>query len=120
MTSEERRRFCRIPFHLDAEVTCAGNRYSLALLDISLKGVMVGRPADVELHNGTLCQVRIPLGTEVWIEMEGEVAHLCPERIGIKCTAIELESITALRRLVELNLGDEWLLQREFDALLEG
>jgi hypothetical protein len=50
--------------------------------------------------------------------MDGKIAHLTADRIGMKCTDIELDSITALRRLVEMNLGNEELVQREFRALL--
>jgi hypothetical protein len=34
------------------------------------------------------------------------------------CTKIDLESITNLRRLVELNLGDEAALNREISAMV--
>jgi hypothetical protein len=39
--------------------------------------------------------------------------------LGFVCRHIDLESISHLRRLVELNLGDESLLERELAALGE-
>jgi hypothetical protein len=50
--------------------------------------------------------------------MAGEVVHVEDGRLGLRCTEIDLESITNLRRLVELNLGDEAALHREMSAML--
>ena len=52
--------------------------------------------------------------------MEGVVAHSARGLIGIACRSIDLDSITVLRRLIELNLGDAALLERDLQALVEG
>ena len=39
-------------------------------------------------------------------------------KLGFECTRIDQQSISHLRRVVELNLGDEALLQRELKALI--
>ena len=39
--------------------------------------------------------------------------------VGMVCRHIDVDSISHLRRLVELNLGDEALLERELAALGE-
>jgi hypothetical protein len=39
-------------------------------------------------------------------------------QVGVQCGSIDLESITHLRRLVEMNLGGGSLLERELKALL--
>lgn len=39
---------------------------------------------------------------------------------GFQCVSIDLESATELRRLLELNLGDPALLERDIQALLRG
>ena len=41
------------------------------------------------------------------------------QSIGFHCQLIDLDSITHLKRLVELNLADEGLLHRELSALLD-
>ena len=41
-------------------------------------------------------------------------------KIGLQCESIDLDSITHLRRLVELNAGDPALLDRELSSLLKG
>ncbi len=37
--------------------------------------------------------------------------------LGLRCEDIDVDSITCLRRLVELNLGEPELLERELSAL---
>jgi hypothetical protein len=49
--------------------------------------------------------------------MDVEVAHQENDEMGLNCKDIDVDSITHLRRLVELNLGDPKLLERELSAL---
>jgi hypothetical protein len=46
------------------------------------------------------------------------VAHIEDDRVGVSCSHIDLDSAAHLRRLVELNLGDEAQLHRELQALM--
>lgn len=52
------------------------------------------------------------------IKMDVIVAHIDDKSIGFTCKLIDLDSISHLKRLVELNLGDEELLHRELHALI--
>jgi hypothetical protein len=49
--------------------------------------------------------------------MSVSVSHVIGNEVGFKCEHIDLDSISALRRLVELNLGDSHLLERDLLAL---
>ena len=117
--SDERRRFSRITFHRPAELDALAGRAPCELLDVSLKGALVEAPAGFGGAVGERCTltVRLDAGDAV-VVMEGEVVHRQGRQIGIRCTGIDLDSIAHLRRIVELNLGDEELLQRELSALV--
>ena len=52
------------------------------------------------------------------IRMRGAVAHRAADTAGIRCDEMDLASVSELRRLVELNLGDERMLHRELVALV--
>jgi hypothetical protein len=52
--------------------------------------------------------------------MEATIVHHLANYYGLVCRDIDLESVTHLRRLVELNLGDEALAEREFALLSKG
>ncbi|MFA7242926.1 MAG: PilZ domain-containing protein [Sulfuricellaceae bacterium] len=114
----DKRRFTRISFHQPVTFTYAGHIFPAKLLDISLKGALIEHYGDAHMALGNSCRLNVVLDPEEKIEMDGEIVHLTQTCIGLKCTGIELDSVTALRRLVEMNLGDEDLMQREFHALL--
>ncbi|MCX8018285.1 MAG: PilZ domain-containing protein, partial [Rhodocyclaceae bacterium] len=67
---------------------------------------------------GEHCQLRLPLGPEATISMSATIAHLAGRHVGLHCDSIDLDSVTHLRRLVELNAGDASLLERELAALV--
>jgi len=49
--------------------------------------------------------------------MDGRIANQRDDMMGIVCEHIDVDSMTHLRRLVELNMGDTSLLERELHAL---
>ena len=71
---------------------------------------------------GMPCLVKLPLGpasgTDIVIAMAGELAHVEGGHAGVLCRSIDIESITHLRRLIEVNLGDAAASERELKALI--
>lgn len=51
--------------------------------------------------------------------MTVSLAHEKGRQLGFYCEEIDLDSITHLRRLIELNLGSSELLERELSALVQ-
>ncbi len=87
------------------------------LVDVSLNGALLENPASIAWAQGDQVKIAIKLGDEVSIEMDAEVAHVSDQQTGLRCHHIDMESISHLRRLVELNLGDQALLERDLEAL---
>ena len=116
----EKRRFHRIEFDAPCELHCQDSVWTTEVLDISLKGVLVKRPDDWTASLNDPCEVVIHLDDQMTaIVMAVELKHVEAHRLGFKCQYIDLESVTHLKRLVELNLGDQALLEREFAHLLD-
>ena len=114
----EQRRFKRIPFDAKAEMLCAGDHWHSNLIDLSLRGALIERPPSWEGKPGDACLLKISLGNdEAQIKMQTFVTHIEAQRIGLHCINIDIDSITYLRRFVELNLGNPELLNRELNAL---
>ncbi len=115
---EEQRRFSRV--HFDAEVAMVKDeqRWETTLHDISLNGVLLDAPKDKQLALGEAFSLEIIFtdGGSL-ITCEAEVAHINGTGIGFKITNIDVESVAHLRRLMELNLGDPELMDRELSAL---
>ncbi|WP_342244891.1 PilZ domain-containing protein [Pseudomonas sp. OTU5201] len=118
-TASERRRFQRINFDAATKISQGEKRWTAELHDISLKGLLVIRPADWGGDPAKPFDVCIDLGADVQVAMEVELTRAQDDQLGFICCHIDLDSISHLRRLVELNLGSEELLERELHALGE-
>ena len=90
------------------------------VLDLSLKGALLKLPEGATgLQTGSPCLLKVHLaGLEQPIAMAGEIGHVQGGHAGLVCRSIDLESITHLRRLIEMNLGDASLLDRDLRALI--
>lgn len=118
MSTDDKRHFQRIP--LQGEVTIA-DRDTITrarLVDLSLKGALTGRPANWAPTVGSDCRLTIRLdGADTPVVMECRIAHVEADHIGFACHHIDIDSITFLKRMVELNIGDPALLERELSSL---
>lgn len=121
MPEDERRHFTRIPMDSLVRIHCNGRQWESQLLDISLKGALIQRPDSYTGTTGEQCEIELLLEPrDIVITMQGSVAHSEEGHIGFHCDHIDLDSISHLKRLVELNLGDESLLERELTELAAG
>jgi hypothetical protein len=117
MTSE-RRIFSRIHFDAWAELRQGDRHWRAPLLDLSLKGLLVSEPQDWDrADTAQPLRAAIHLDNALAIEMTVLLRHREQGHLGFECQSIDLDSITNLRRLVELNLGDPDLLERQLGAL---
>ena len=118
-TFEEKRRFSRINFDTDIHLVSAEGSWSCRLIDISLKGILVSVPAGWTAKPGDHFLVELLMDNEdAVIRMEVSAMHIGEDHAGFRCEHIDLDSISHLRRLVELNLGDSEILQRELSELV--
>ncbi len=119
--SRDRRHFQRVSFDAMAELATRTLRTAVQVVDLSFKGAMVELPADILLPPGTHCKLYVSLGEPAagqTITMLTEVAHVDGTLHGLLCLGIDLDSITHLRRLIEVRLGSAELLEREFAQLI--
>ncbi len=119
VTDNGQRRFSRISFHSDVQLHFGQDAYLAHLLDIALKGALVALRQPLAGLVGKSCQLKLNLGGGEAIVMEGVVVHQEGLHVGIECRHIDVDSLTRLRRLAELNLGDETLLDRELSHLFD-
>jgi hypothetical protein len=115
----DRRRFKRIAFDARTELSQGPNRWSVQLLDLSLKGLLIQRPEPWRGDASQSFAADIHLGNNADVRMEVQLAHDDHGQLGFVCVHIDLASIEHLRRLIELNLGDPEELERELGALIE-
>ena len=118
--NHEKRHFWRAAFHSPVRLTTHGGLAHPKLVDISLKGALLELVPTWTPVMRQECQLRLDLSPGSHITMWGTVVHIDNEHVGIHCDKIDLDSITHLRRLVELNAGDPAMLEREISSLVSG
>ncbi|TVP10070.1 PilZ domain-containing protein [Shewanella sp. MSW] len=114
---DEKRKFSRILSSIDAQLSCGDKVWSTHLLDLCLNGAMVEEPADFAPEGVLKLSFCLPQ-SEVELCMEADVVYRRNGLLGLKCGLIDIESISHLRRLLELNLGDASLLHRELEQFI--
>lgn len=116
--TQERRSFNRVAFSTTATLQIEKTPVTCEIIDLSLHGALIKllEPAPVKVGENYLLTLPLDKAEHV-ISMDLELTHQEENHIGLVCNNIDLESITHLRRLVELNLGDSQLLERDFSAL---
>jgi len=115
----ERRDFSRIALKRPARLEADGAQIACQLQDVSLRGALVRLPGAFAAAVGRPATLVILLDHgAAAIRMRGTVAHRDHDTLGLRCREVDLEGLTHLRRILEVNLGEERLLQRELEALL--
>lgn len=126
---QQQRKFSRLPFQALTLLQIEGSEEQVKtqLIDISLKGALIEAPKGDLPANGAKAVLEIHLNDPNFIiEMNCEVVHATVVhasaedgmvRLGLRCFSIDVESISHLRRLLELNFGDPSLLERELISL---
>lgn len=87
------------------------------VMDISLKGCLLDFGMPWPGKHDASYTLGLKLSEDVTITMQLKFAHGAGTQVGFKCEHIDIDSITNLRRLVELNLGDTEMLERDLLAL---
>lgn len=115
--ANNRRRFQRFAYEATVRIYSGRAVWESQLIDISLKGMLLRRPTDWSGHSGDRYRVELQLAGGIFISMGILVAHVGSQRIGCQLDKIDIDSFSHLKRLIELNLGDARLLNRELSAL---
>ena len=121
----EHRRFTRIPFDAEVHLRDPQNKksWSSELIDISLKGLKLSTPVDWNEEwdsvEDTNFEITLILARDdVEIRFQAILKHHDEAVLGLQTLHIDVESASYLHRLLELNLGDSKLLDREYLELI--
>ncbi|NOY71950.1 MAG: PilZ domain-containing protein [Gammaproteobacteria bacterium] len=117
LMQKDKRRYSRIPFDAQVRLLHDNKALDCHLIDISIKGALIELLPPNEHYNIDVnqeAQLELILWEEeVAIHMSAQVAHHNNTHIGLSCESIDSESISHLRRILELNAGDPDLFNRE-------
>ena len=113
--SEEKRRFSRIPFRVNAEITVGEKDF---LVD-EIKNLSVGGgffPIEEELEASTPCRVEIILegsSSELSIYIDGEVIRSLEGGVAIQFKRIDPDSLFHLQNIIRFNAPDPDVIEEE-------
>lgn len=116
-THEERRHYQRIPFIAEVIMSQGVHEWSCVLLDISLKGMLVLPPSGIKPDVDSVYAIELVLGEDAIIRMNAKINHVHDEYWGLEWSNIDLEGLTHLRRLLELNMANPEEMHRELADL---
>ncbi|MFZ2407488.1 MAG: PilZ domain-containing protein [Methylobacter sp.] len=117
--NNDNRHFHRIHFAGEAILSCEEKTWGCEIIDLCLKGCLLRFESPWEENPEKLYTLRLQLSDDVQIKMDLTATHVVDNKVGFKCEHIDIDSISELRRLVELNLGSSALLERDLLALSE-
>ena len=116
----ERRQFSRVTFDGRTRISQGARYWDATLVDLSLKGLLIETPGgwdDADTSQPFTAHISLLDDTAIVMSLNWRHSESNQGRTGFECAHIDIDSITHLRRLVELNLGDPDLLERELATL---
>lgn len=118
--ADERRHNRRLPFATSCRLTLGQQALPAQLIDISMNGALVQVDAAVANPEGpATLHLQLDEAGAVTIDIQTEIAFARDGKLGLRRKSIDLESMTHLRRMLELNLGSAELMERELSEMVE-
>ena len=101
------RRFRRIPFEAIVTIKTEQEVFTGELLDVALKGALVETGPLPELSLGSECGLKITIpASPIKLNFRAKLIHKEDNHSGFLFTSEDLDTLTHLRKLIELNTGD--------------
>ena len=115
---EDRRRFHRVGFQAEAWLQVGERTIPVEILDISLTGTLLKIDSAAELEEGFAVSLNVELGPDVEFDMSGSLVSHGDGNFALHRDLSLAGDDFHLRRLLELNLGDAKLMERDIETLV--
>ncbi|SDH27547.1 PilZ domain-containing protein [Vibrio xiamenensis] len=115
----ERRQFSRIVYHAIATLEQGSKQCFGQVKDISLHGLLLSvDDPNVQFSDEHLIDVFFTLpGSEIELTMSTQIVDQSGAMLRMRIDHIDIESLSHLKRLVQLNVGNDELLNRNIEHL---
>ncbi|UXI00785.1 PilZ domain-containing protein [Photobacterium sp. TY1-4] len=120
----ERRHFIRILYQAPAELQQGTRVWTAEVRDLSLQGVLLTCPPDwapeADTTTDPTYRVRFTLhDSDITLTMDTRLVHHDSHYLRLQIHHFDIDSVSHLKRLVELNVGTDTLLKRELEHLAD-
>lgn len=117
---QERRKFSRVVYQTSASIEQNGVTWKSNILDLSLKGALLSTPSNWIHGNHEDYEITFQLNeSDINIEMDLKLVQENKEHLRFEIDHIDINSASHLKRLIELNVGNDALLHRELEQLTD-
>lgn len=104
----EKRRFLRVSLEGEARLAFDGGSQPVELVDLSLRGALVEAERILPARVDSECELTLVLDEDgPRIPIQCRVTHHQGSRLGIEFIRVDVAAMQHIRRLLELNAGDE-------------
>lgn len=104
---DEKRYFSRINFTAQSQIEFNNKSYKGELLDISLRGALLCFKDQIPLKKCDHCTLIIYLhSSDIKLIFDVEVVHIYQNHLGFRFISEDIGTMTHLRNLLSLNVGD--------------
>ncbi|NOI02851.1 PilZ domain-containing protein [Vibrio kanaloae] len=116
----ERRQFSRVVYQVPVELSQGRGNISGSIQDLSLHGLLIQCNELQQLSDNVPVQVSFTLtNSNINIQLEATIVSTINTSMRLRIEHLDIDSISHLKRLVELNVGDDELLYREIKHLTD-
>ncbi|CAH1542808.1 MULTISPECIES: PilZ domain-containing protein [Vibrio] len=114
----ERRRFSRIIYQVSALVEQSDLALQATIQDLSLHGLLLRAENANSLESSLPVEVAFSFAqSEQVMQLTADIIAVASNEIRLKIINIDIDSISQLKRFIELNVGNNELLNRELEYL---
>ncbi|UPR55669.1 PilZ domain-containing protein [Vibrio sp. ED004] len=116
----ERRQFSRVIYQVPTEISQGQVNVSGSVQDLSLHGLLIQCEEWQQLRHDVPVHVSFTLtNSDINIQLEATIVSTINTSMRLRIEHLDIDSISHLKRLVELNVGDDELLYREIEHLTD-
>lgn len=116
----ERRQFSRVIYQVPTEISQGQVNVSGSVQDLSLHGLLIQCEEWQQLSHDVPVHVSFTLtNSDINIQLEATIVSTINTSMRLRIEHLDIDSISHLKRLVELNVGDDELLYREIEHLTD-
>lgn len=110
----ERRQFSRVVYQVPTELSQGPVNVSGSVQDLSLHGLLIQSDGFQQLSHDIPVQVSFTLAnSDINIQLEATIVSTINTSMRLRIEHLDIDSISHLKRLIELNVGDDELLYRD-------
>ncbi|MDD9197265.1 PilZ domain-containing protein [Aliivibrio sp. S3MY1] len=114
----ERRKFSRVVYQANITLQQDDQQWKGSLVDLSLHGLLINLADDEKIKENSEFNVRFTLNeSDIDISAECKLINRTDNTLRLCISHIDIDSISHLKRLIELNVGNSDMLLRQLSEL---